>query len=76
MEKQINTCAFRDILNTCNINKKLAGKELTEKQKSKEAECSKEKKDNFRLNGVETLHIHMRSCYADYALTVKICVYV
>ena len=71
MEEQSNTCVFRDILNTCNINKELAGKELTVKQKNKISECSKERKDNYRLNEVETLHFHT-NCYADYTSTVKI----
>ena len=71
MESVNNPCVFRDVLNTCNIDKEISGKELTERQKTKIAECSKERKDNFILIETEKLQCH-KDCYAEYTSTEKI----
>ena len=70
-EEARNICVFRDVLSTCNINKELENKHLSETQKVKIGSSSKEQKDNFALPDAETLYSH-KDCYANYTSKQKI----
>ena len=42
-----NECIFRNVLDTCSINKRDRSKELSATQKSKVVRCSDERQDEF-----------------------------
>ena len=72
--EETNDCLFKEVLSAsvCSSNKLYDENELSETRREKIKQCSKERKDNFGEQLIETKNKYHKQCYLYYTSKQKI----